>query len=68
MLFGQTAGGLLGMRAQFCPLLETSGMTAPATCTLGEEIDSEELIGQNADALWLHRNEMWEEIRANEEN
>jgi hypothetical protein len=33
-----------------------------------EGIDIDEFIRNNADALWLHQNEMWEEIKVDEED
>lgn len=31
-------------------------------------IDIDEFIRKNADALWFHQNEMWEEIQVDEED
>jgi len=30
-------------------------------------IDANEFIQQNADPIWLHQNEMWEDIKAEED-
>ncbi len=32
-----------------------------------EGMDPEEYIRQNADPIWLHQNEMWEDIQAEED-
>ena len=32
-----------------------------------EEVDADKYIEQNADPIWLHKNEMWECIQADED-